>query len=189
MRRLSVSGLLILALGFALPACTAVSTRYAVGEPVSEEVGKQLEGWWTHGGGAFAVKYLTGGSIRIATVEWEKGQFHLHECPALLSTYENSLYLNLVPPEVRPETPPEYFFFRLMSRDGGIVLLWVPRVDSFTNAVRSGELAGEVVHESGGTTVRLAASKAELEAFLKSRNPGDLFRLEGPLVFIRQAPK
>jgi hypothetical protein len=37
--------------------------------------------------------------------------------------------------------------------------------------------------------VRLAASKAELEAFLKSRNPGDLFELEEPVVFVGQAAK
>jgi hypothetical protein len=189
MRHRSGTGLLILALGIALAACDTVSIQYAVGEPASDEVGKQLEGWWTHGDGALAVKYLTEGSLRIATVEWEKGKFQLRESTALLTTYENSLYLNLRPPESQPETPPEYLWFRLMRRGDGVVLLWAPRGDSFTNAVRRGELAGEAVKEDLWTTVRLAASKAELEAFLKSRNPGDLFKLEEPLVFIRQTAK
>ncbi len=189
MRRFSVTGLLILALGIVLQACAGVIIPYPVGEPVSDEVGKQLEGWWTGDDEAYAVSYLAAGAIRITGISEEGGEVYHDELTALLTTYENALYLNVRLAGPEPDASPEYLLFRVKPGGGRVLVLWVPRIGTFADAVRSGELAGEVIQSPDVKKVTIAASKAELQAFLKSRTPGDLFELEEPLVFVGQAAK
>ncbi len=188
MRRLTVTWLLFLALGIVMSACAIVTVQYPVGEPVSDEVGKWAEGWWINDNHSYVVTYLTQGSLRIAEVIEEGGQPQLLEWPpALLTEYENVLYLNLRRDNPTADALPEYGFFRVRRQGDRVVVLWTPRREPFANAIRNGELAGEDIRAGDGPSVRLTASKEEMEAFLKGRKPGELFELEEPVVYIRQA--
>ncbi len=179
----------IMALSLAATACSTLTVQQPVGEPVPDEVGKTVEGRW---GSDFKgessckyvyVKYLTDGAIRLAWVEWVEvsKKFRLIELTGLLTRYEGGLYLHLREPERQQEAASAYLFFRLRPPEGDTIVLWLPRIPAFAEAVKRGELAGHAMNE----VERITASKAELEAFLKGQNPADLFRLEEPLVFNR----
>ncbi len=180
---------LIMALGLGVTACSTLTVQHPVGEPVPDEVGKTVEGWWgSHSkekspGEDIHVKYLTDGAIRLAWVEWKEKEkkFRLNELTGLLTRYEGGLYLHLREPETQQEAASAYLWFRVRPRESDTIVLWLPRVPAFAEAVKRGELAGQTIKNDE----RITASKAELEAFLKGHNPADLFRLEEPMVFIR----
>ncbi len=189
MRRIPVTGLLLFAVGIMVSACSAMTIRYPVGEPVPDTVGKTVEGSWGWSskgespGEYFVVKYLTDGAIRVAWMEWKEDEkkFALIQYTGLLTTYEGALYLHLRAPEIEQEGAPEYLWFRVGPRESDTIVLWLPRIPAFAEAVKRGELAGQMITDSA----RITASKTELEAFLKERNPVDLFLLEEPRVLIR----
>lgn len=179
----------IMALSLAATACSTLTVQQPVGEPVPDEVGKTVEGRW---GSDFKgessckyvyVKYLTDGAIRVAWMEWKEDEkkFALIQYTGLLTTYEGALYLHLRAPEIEQEGAPEYLWFRVGPRESDTIVLWLPRIPAFAEAVKRGELAGQMITDSA----RITASKTELEAFLKERNPVDLFLLEEPRVLIR----
>ena len=191
MRRVAVAGLVMLCLGFVVSACTIVTVRQPVGTPVPDEVGKMMEGLWSLESGEESddpyshfcyVKYLRDGTLRVAQLVWEGETFQLYEWMGLLTVYDKTLYLNVRANQTNPEAPPEYYMFRLQSGSNSIMVLWVPRFSAFADAVDNGQLAGEAKRDE----VKLTASKVKLEAFLKSRNPADLFMLDVPFVLVRQ---
>ena len=74
---LAAAALLVLTLGMMLPACSVVLIQHPVGEPVSNEVGKQMEGWWViHGEKddeiqCVLVQSLKDGRIRVVIADDE----------------------------------------------------------------------------------------------------------------------
>jgi hypothetical protein len=191
MKRIAVAGLLALALGIMLSACSIVTIRHPVGEPVSDDVGKEVEGLWSLESGEdpddpYAhycyVKYLKDGAFRVAQLLWEEEKFRLYEWTGLLTKHDKALYLNVRANETKTEAPPAYYVLRMQGGSSRIMVLWVPRFSAFADAVQSGQLAGQQTKDE----VTITASKADLEAFLKARSAGDLFMLEVPLVLVRQ---
>lgn len=139
MRRIPVTGLLLFAVGIMVSACSVVTIRHPVGEPVPDEVGKTVEGRW---GSDFKgessckyvyVKYLTDGAIRLAWVEWVEvsKKFRLIELTGLLTRYEGGLYLHLREPERQQEAASAYLWFRLRPPEGDTIVLWLPRIPAF----------------------------------------------------------
>ena len=189
MGRIPMVGLLVLTLGMVLPACSAVLIQHPAGEPVSKEVGKQVEGWWVaHGKNndeiqCVLVQSLTDGAIRVGMLELDSSsnKFKLEEWPGLLTQFEGAMYLNVVSEEPKPGESPRYFLLRVRLEDGPAMLVWWSRVSAFEEAVKNGELTGE----TGRSDVRITATKAELEAYLKSHTPAQVFLSEEPMVFKR----
>ena len=189
MGRTPVTGLLVLILGMVLPACSAVIIQHPAGEPVSNEVGKQVEGWWVAHGEkdgevqCFLVQSLADGAIRVATLELNRNSSkpEVQELTGLLTEFEGVMYLNLASGEPEPGQSPRYFLLRMHRQDGPAMVLWRARVSAFADAVGSGELTGETEREE----VRITASKAELGAYLKSHKPEHVFVIEEPMVFKR----
>ena len=189
MGRIPVTGLLVLTLGIMLPACAQVIIQHPVGEPVSNDLGEQVEGWWVvHGEKdgelqCFLVRHLTNGAIRVATLELDSNSMKIQpqEWAGLLTHLEGAMYLNLLIEEPKPGVPPEYFLLRVNLEDGPAMLVWYAGDSVFADAVRNGELAGTV----GGNTVRITASKEEIEEFLVSHEPPHILFSEEPMVFKR----
>lgn len=190
MGRIRAIVVLILALGLGAPACSTFTVQHPVGQPVSDEVGKKVEGVWrradTEGREVdyYYLKYLPNGEIRVACVEWKESEkkFQLSELHGLLTSYEGALYLHLLEPQGEQDTAPEYHWFLVEPQGNRSIVLWVPRPDTFGEAVERGELAGQI--RRGGPGM-IAATKPELEEFLKDHKTADLFVLEKPLVLIR----
>ena len=189
MARIPVTGLLVLILGMVLAACSAVIIQHPAGEPVSNDVGKQVGGWWVARGEkegevqCFLVQPLADGAIRVATLELnpKSSKPEVQELAGLLTEFEGAIYLNLVSGETAPGQSPRYFLLRMHRVEGPAIVLWRARVSAFADAVGKGELAGV----TEGEEVKIAASKAELGAFLKSHKPEQVFVIEEPLVFKR----
>lgn len=190
MGRIPVAGLLVLVLGLVLPACSVVTIQQPAGEPVSDAVGNQVEGWWVaHGeredeSQCFFVQYLKEGAIRVATLEWDSTSHRIvvKEYPSILTQLAGTIYLNVSSEgESNPAEPRRYFLLRVHWIDDRAIVLWWPRVSAFAEAVTNGELRGENIKEEA----RITASKPDLETFLKSHSSMQLFMSEEPKVFMR----
>jgi hypothetical protein len=120
------------------------------------------------------------GSMQTAKIEWdeESQSYELVSGELVLSTDDGAFYLNIHVPAASGEAP-KYEFYRAVHSTGDTVILIPPQSERFAQAIKSGELKGEILDEIafGGPQVHLADPE-QLKEFVHPDKFPEQFDLE-----------
>ena len=144
----------------------------------------RFEGEWIAGDQVLYVRFGSGGIGQFAGVDWKEDRFQLEKGEFVLSRGQTHHFLSLRVQE-KGVWEDRYYFVQYHFTAQGDLVLWLPDVDAFRNAVAQGKLVGigESRRESGSVTI---ASPPELVvAFLNDPANGVLFDYRDPMIVKR----
>lgn len=180
------------------PGCKSVVSDHLIGEPLGAEEAKAYEGVWRINDGVMHIKHVEGGDLIAAGVEWKDDHFEVNELHTtvtvlgdmriaqIVSEEEEEGELDLGPAEPGEEAKKQrpWVLVGMVNASGDdSLVIYGPNFDRFEQALRSGELAGEVDEE--GNTMHIQGDKAALDAFISGEPLTELFRVQNPQVMTR----
>ena len=168
--------------------CGSVNVNHPIGEPLAEdnsETSELFDGTWTNDDGeAIQLKYLDGGKLRIASLDWddESQTFTKNEWTVLLTTHRSASFFNFTDEE---ENDGKYQFVRYVFASKQTMIILTPRVEAFEKAVKDGKLKGRVKRGKHSTTVNVTSSKKQVDDFIDPSRLAEQFEVETPVVLKR----
>jgi len=183
-RKTLVTSLLVGMIALMGSACSSVTATQPL--PRMEDFGEQekLEGTWSDGDQVLHLAFDDQGVIHFAGVSWQEDHFGLERGEATVS---EGVDLNLLSIRVQEkgEWLEGYIFAQFRITDRGDLLLWLPEVDAFADAVDDGRLEGIVERGKYGTDVSITANPEDLHAFINDPARPHLFNLTDPIILRR----
>lgn len=175
---------LLVALLIAAAGCSEVTSTEKLGEArIANDGGKvKFDGVWVAREGAFVMKSLPNGELRLATVDWLDGHFKVQEHTAFLTENQGVLYVNLSRTDSNHESR-YYVFCAMLRHDDKSLILLPPRADGFRTAIERSLLKGRI----NDGNIAIQSSKKELDAVVTAARFAELFDLQKPLVLHRAA--
>ncbi len=165
--------------------CSSVVSIHPLGEPVSANRAKRLEGvWLTSEGDPCHLRHLDKNELRLGWVQWEEKKFKMAELSVFVTTDDGQQYLNVFAKEVEQDEG-HYSIFRLVNDDKNLMVLTLPNVDVFEKAVNDGELAGKVEKKRNTKHVTLNSSKQEIDDFVHPDQVAQQFEIDPSLILRR----
>jgi hypothetical protein len=165
--------------------CSSVTSTAQLGSPVSADVAKEFEGvWLTSDNEPFWVKHVKDNELRVASLEWKKSDYQLVQLSAFVTEDENQRYVNFTKPG-QGEKHPEFEFLRAKGPESDLLVLTLPRADTFAHAVESGKLSGKVNKKEDHVEVVLDSPTKQLDEFVTPSKANEQFDLDGVEVFRR----
>jgi hypothetical protein len=170
---------LVLAAG-ALSGCSAVYVTKPVGDVVPRVKAADWDGTWVNKNGAVTLRVQDGeaGKIRMAWVEWGIHGPRLESQEIQLLQSGDVLFANVKEAEENGQT---LYVWARVKREGDEMICWVPDVDRFKAASRSGQFPFREKDDS----VVLGELTPDHLKFLASAEAGALYRWDDPVVFTR----
>ena len=183
--RSTTTALIVCPLMVAVLGCSSVVSTHPLGEPVTADEAKKLEGvWLTSEGDPCQLRHLDKNELRVCWVDWEEKQFKLVELPVFMTDDDGQQYLNVFAKE-DDEAEGRYIFFRLMNEEKNLMLLNLANADAFEKAVKEGTLAGTIKKKRHSTDVTLTATKEEFDDFVHPDRVAEQFEIDPSLVLRR----
>jgi len=171
-----------------LAGCGSVQLAHPIGVPIAEEaeeIRERFDGTWANEDGkTLHLKYLDGGKLRIANLDWddEKKSFQKQESTALLTTNQSADYINYRDEDA---DDPKYAFVRYTFSSDRTMIIWTPNVKAFEKAVTAGKLMGTVKKGENSTSVAITSSPEEVDAFIDPSRFPEQFDVETPVILKR----
>jgi hypothetical protein len=172
--------LLILVVG----GCSSVTLVQPLPQsPDAAERGR-FEGEWIAEDQVLYVRFGSGGIGQFAGVDWKEDRFQLERGEFILSRGRTHHFLTLRVQE-KGAWEDRYYFVQYHFTAQGDLVLWLPDVGAFREAVAQGKLAGvgETGRESGSVTI--ASPPETVLAFLNDPANGPLFDYRDPMIVKR----
>ncbi len=172
----SFLGLLAVAL---ILGCAAVSSVEPVGERPKELTPSEWDGTWIVKNQSITVKVLEPqkGTLRVAWVEEKGGRLELESFQVEMRESDDLMLGN-----VKEEEGASCYYWALVRRDEGQIIVWYPDASQFRKLVEAGTLRGKV--EKGGGVVVEKLTREDLKS-LFSGDKGICFDWKQPMVLYR----
>lgn len=172
----SFFGLLAVTLIF---GCSAVSSVGPVGERPKELTPDEWDGTWILKNQSITVKVLEPqrGTLQVAWVEEKEGRLELESFQVEIKESDDWMLGN-----VREEEGSSRYYWALMRKDGGQIIVWYPDPSQFAKLVEAGTLRGKV--EKGGSVIIEKLAREDLKLVL-SGDKGVCFDWKRPMVLFR----
>ncbi len=166
-------------------SCSSVTIRYPISnspDPIDEE---KFEGiWLVDDDEVIHVKFDSNGIARIAGLEWENNQFTLMHGEMIVSAGDEQNFLSVRFKEDEKWMNDYYFLIYKFTEKGDLVL-WLPEVDAFEEAIMKKELQGIVVKEQYSTSITITSTSEKLLNFISDTSNQNLFEYREPIVLYK----
>lgn len=181
----SVVRLMILPFGILLVAgCSSVTTDQPLPRMSGTFEQGLFEGVWMANDQILMVQFSSDGIARVAGLEWKDDEFQLERAELILSGGDD-LKVASVRAQEDGEWLDQYFFVQYEFTQQGDLVLRLPNVDFFDEAVSDGRLEGFVDRGEYGRDIRVGASPEVFLEFLKGQDPSVIFGVGDPVVLKR----
>ncbi len=172
----SFLGLLAAGLVF---GCAAVSSVGPVGERPKELTRNEWDGTWIVKNQSITVKVLEpqSGTLQIAWVEEKEGRLELESFQVEIRESDDLMLAN-----VKEEEGASRYYWALMRKDEGQIIVWYPDSSQFGKLIEAGTLRGKV--EKGGSVVVEKLTREDLKLVV-SGEKGICFDWKQPMVLFR----
>jgi hypothetical protein len=178
--------ILLMGLALSMVGCSSVSSKFLIGEPVTDDLRQKFDGVWDFGDENIGhIKYLGNGRLRIAGGEWKENRFDLEEMDVILTKCGNKQFVNFHDQEEVNENESDYLFGYCAFIGDDYFLVWLPKTDAFEKAVNDGKIKGKVVKEKSSKSIYLEETPEKICRFLQSQPVELLFDLEDPMIYRR----
>lgn len=176
MKRLARYSVVFAAAG--ITACTSVSSVEPVGEHPKELSQKEWEGTWMHRDHPVVVRVADArkGLLDVAWAEEKGGAFKLESYQVALRQSGEHAFGN-----VRETGDKGPYYWGLVSKDEGQIVVWTPDPAQCAKLVESGVLHGSI--EKGGDVILEKLAPEKLELVVSPQ--GGCLRWTQPVVFFR----
>lgn len=161
-----------------LLGCSTVSLQHPIGAPVPAEERQRLAGIWLAGAeeSPIHVAFDSDRAGTVARLEWQAGTFRLllGELHLIVSGEVRILSLRAYEKDQPSE---RIYFVRYAFTDSDEIVMWLPKVAVFEEAVAGKKIAGDIFREKHETHVVLKAlPQAILDFVAAAPEPFDLQR-------------
>ncbi len=181
----AVGALASLVLVAAVCGCSSVTLQQPLSSAGSVADKEKFEGLWVIDDQPIVVRFTEDGVGQVAVVEWKEDAFQLVRGEFVITESKPNNFVSLRFQE-NGQWPERYHFVQYSFTPQGDLLLWIPDISRFEEAVTDGLLAGEVMKQQHSTEVRLSGSSEAVLQFLSDAGQPDLFRYREPIVLRRQ---
>lgn len=154
--------------------------------------------WETEDDELAYIKSLKNGDLLTASVSWKDEDFILEKTRFILSKCGEKNFINLPDSEIIDENNREFVFCYYLFISDNTLIVWMPHINAFAEAIRSGRLKGTVtetqkkpVEENTATTsnnqlsVVIEEPSDSLCNFIAAKEITTLFDLENPMIYKR----
>ena len=166
-------------------SCSSVTIRYPISnspEPIDQ---KKFEGiWLVDDDEVVHVKFDSNGIARIAGLEWENNQFTMMHGEMIVSAGDEYNFLSVRFQE-DGKWMNNYYFLVYKFTEKGDLILWLPNVDAFEEAIMKKELQGIVMKEQYSTSITITSTSEELLNFISDTSNQKLFEYREPIVLYK----
>ncbi|MCU0599816.1 MAG: hypothetical protein MUE70_11245 [Desulfobacterales bacterium] len=174
-----------------------VTSKSLIGERLNEDISDKFDGIWETDDGELAyIKCLNNGDLLTASVSWKDEGFQLEKTRFILSKCNEKNFINFPESEIFDEDNSKFVFCCYSFVSDNTLIVWMPRINAFAEAIGSGQLKGNVtesekkpVKENTDTTsnnklsVVIEEPSDSLCNFIKEKGVTTLFDLENPIVY------
>ncbi len=159
--------------------CAAVSSVSPVGERPKELTRNEWDGTWILKNHSITVKVLEPqrGTLQVAWVDEKEGRLELESFQVEIRESDDLMLGN-----VKEEEGASRYYWALLRKDEGQIIVWYPEPSQFRKLVEAGTLRGKV--EKGGAVVVEKLTREDLK-LLVSGDKGVCFDWKQPMVLYR----
>ena len=184
MKQFSIVSLSIFIIVLTL-SCSSVTIRYPISnspEPIDQE---KFEGiWLVDDDEVIHVKFAGNGIARIAGLEWENNQFTMMRGEMIISAGDEHNFLSVRFQE-DDKWMNDYYFLIYKFTEKGDLVLWLPNVDAFEEAIRKKQLQGIIEKEQYSTNITITNASEKLLEFINDPDNLMLFEYREPIVLYK----
>lgn len=167
------------------PGCSSVTIRYPISnspDPIDEE---KFEGiWLVDDDEVIHVKFDSNGIARIAGLEWENNQFIMVHGEMIVSAGGEHNFMSVRFKE-NGKWMKDYYFLIYKFTDKGDLVLWLPDVDAFEEAIMKKQLHGIIEKDEYSTNIIITNTSEELLNFISDTSGQKLFEYREPIVLYK----
>ncbi len=165
---------------FWLSGCSGVLLKEPLAATTAEDLQEDLEGTWFTEDGSLRLAFTEAGQGEIAYIERKEDAFQMERGEIAAVARDERLFLS-IRFEEEGELPEEYYLAEYQIGEYQNLIVWMPDMDRFEEAVGDGTLVGEIEKQKYGTTVRLTATPEAILDYLEA-NPQSM-ETRKPLIF------
>jgi hypothetical protein len=161
--------------------CSSVTTVQPL--PWKIEAGDQerFEGTWLVGDDSLQIRFADNGVARFAGLDWEDGQFQLEQGEMIICRGDHLGFLSVRTRE-DGEWMNHYYLVQFKFTDPGELVLWLPNVDAFADAIAQNRLEGTVDGDGSGTDVTITSGPDALLELIDVGDDRALFDYREPII-------
>jgi len=182
---LGVAGLLsVLLLPALLAGCSSVTVKQPLPRMADAAEQAAFEGEWVSEGQILYVRFDGKGIGHFAGVDWKDDRFRLDEGEITISKGAEKGFLSARIME-NGKWLDGYYFAQYRFTDGGDLILWLPDVGAFADAVEKKKLDGIVEKGRQSRSVVVTSTPDKVLAFLNDPANSALFDYREPMIVKR----
>jgi hypothetical protein len=164
-----------------LGGCASVTSQRPLPQAVDAKEQARFEGEWVSDGQVIYLRFGEDGVGRFAGVDWKQGRFQLDEGEIIVTKGPVRSFLSARIKE-NGTWEQHYYFAEYLFADSGDLVLWLPNVRAFADAVAKGKLAGVVEKGKHTQSVMLTSPPEKLLAFLSDPANSMVFDYREPMI-------
>lgn len=164
-----------------LAGCSSVTVKQPLPSMADAAELAAFEGEWVSEGQILYVRFGADGIGRFAGVDWKEDRFSLDEGEIIVSKGAEKGYLSVRLME-NGKWLDNYYIAQYRFTGQGDLILWLPDIVAFADAVGKGKLDGVVEKGSHTGSVALTSTPEKLMAFLNDPANGALFDYREPMI-------
>jgi hypothetical protein len=166
-------------------SCSSVTIRYPISkspDPINQE---KFEGiWLVDDDDVIHVKFDSNGIARIAGLEWENNQFTIMHGEMIISSGDEHNFL-FVRFQEDDKWMDDYYFLIYKFTEKGDLILWLPNVDAFEEAISKKYLQGIIETGQYSKDITITNTSEKLLEFINGSDNLILFEYREPIVLYK----
>ena len=172
-----------------LMGCSNVYSKHPVGVVIEDDMSDEFDGVWRIDNDIYYTKYIANGGLRIAALDWVKGNFKFQEMDSILTKCDKRNFINLQPLNKDVNNSEEkdsfygFFYYSLIAED--TVAVWTPTSSVFEEAIVNKEIKGKIEKAMNLAVISIDESSESICNYIKGNDVSKLFDLEDPMIFHR----
>jgi hypothetical protein len=164
-----------------LGGCSSVTVRQPLPRMADADELAAFEGEWVSEGQVLYVRFGADGIGRFAGVDWKDDRFRLDEGEIIISKGTERSYLSVRVME-NGKWSEGYYIAQYRFTGQGDLILWLPDIGAFADAVGKGRLDGVVEKGSHTGSVLVTSAPEKVMAFLNNPANGAIFDYREPMI-------
>jgi hypothetical protein len=172
-----------IALALFVIGCSSVTIEQPLSEHPTPLDKDKFEGTWLIEKLILDIRFASNGVARIATTDWKDDRFRLVQGEMIVTEGRKDNFISVRFEEDGAWTN-QYFLLQYTFTDNGDLVLWLPNMDEFEDAIRTNTLQG-VIEKQYSTSISVTNPPAGLLDFMNDPQRQNLFELREPIVLRR----
>ena len=165
--------------------CSSVTTRHPLSNNPEAIDHEKFEGvWLVDDDEVLHVKFTGNGIARIAGFEWESDQFNITHVEMIVTEGDEHNFLSVRFQE-EGKWMDDYYFLACKFTEKGDLVLWLPNVDAFEEAIGKKKLSGIINEDQYSTNITITDVPEKLFEYINGPDNLNLFDYKEPIIIYK----